>query len=140
MSSPATVADQKISNLLAVDEEYPSPAIVAENCRQKRFAEDYQRSVRDPDAFWGAYARNFVWSRPWEKVLDWDGVNIDFVDAALAWYGMGYKPGAGTPYPGDHEQAADVLFATGSGMVTRHELFTSVGGFDEQTHPLEARR
>jgi GT2 family glycosyltransferase/glycosyltransferase involved in cell wall biosynthesis len=66
------------------------------------------------------------------KVLDWDGVNIDFVDAALAWYGMGYKPGAGTPYADDHEQGADVLFATGSGMVTRRELFTSVGGFDER--------
>jgi GT2 family glycosyltransferase/glycosyltransferase involved in cell wall biosynthesis len=66
------------------------------------------------------------------KVLDWEGVNVDFVDAALAWYGMGYKPGAGAPYAGDHEQGADVLFATGSGMVTRRELFTRVGGFDER--------
>ncbi len=74
MSSPA-VTDQKISNLLAIDEEYASPAIVASNCRQQEFAEDYQRSIRDPEAFWGDYAKKFVWSRPWERVLDWDGVH-----------------------------------------------------------------
>jgi acetyl-CoA synthetase len=74
MSSPA-VTDQKISNLLAIDEEYASPAIVASNCRQQRFAEDYQRSIQDPEAFWGDYAKKFVWSRPWERVLDWDGVH-----------------------------------------------------------------
>jgi acetyl-CoA synthetase len=67
--------DQKISNLLAIDEEYASPSIVATMCRQQRFAEDYQRSIEDPDAFWGDYAKKFVWSRPWEKVLDWDGVH-----------------------------------------------------------------
>ena len=74
MSSPA-VTDQKISNLLAIDEEYAAPAIVASNCRQQKFAEDYQRSIEDPEAFWGDYAKKFVWSRPWEKVLEWDGVH-----------------------------------------------------------------
>jgi acetyl-CoA synthetase len=74
MSSPA-VTDQKISNLLAIDEEYASPSIVAASCRQQRFAEDYQRSIQDPKAFWGDYAKKFVWSRSWEKVLDWDGVH-----------------------------------------------------------------
>lgn len=66
------------------------------------------------------------------KVLDWDGTNIDFVDAACTWYGMGYKPGAGTPDNGTHDQPADVLFATGSAMVVRAELYRSVGGFDER--------
>ncbi|UQX87554.1 glycosyltransferase [Jatrophihabitans telluris] len=66
------------------------------------------------------------------KVLDWDGVDVDFTDAALAWYGMGYKPGAGSPYTGDAEQPKDVLFATGSAMVTRTALFAEVGGFDER--------
>ncbi len=75
MSSPAVPTDQKISNLLAIDEEYPAPAIVVANCRQQRFAEDYTRSVQDPEAFWGDYAKKFVWSRPWDKVLDWDGVH-----------------------------------------------------------------
>lgn len=74
MSSPAT-ADQKISNLSAIDEEYAAPAIVADNCRQRQFAKDYERSIQDPDGFWGDYAKKFVWSQPWSKVLDWDGVH-----------------------------------------------------------------
>ena len=74
MSSPA-MTDQKISNLLAVDQEYPSPEVVARNCRQQRFAEDYTRALKDPEGFWGEYAGKFAWLRPWEKVLDWDGVH-----------------------------------------------------------------
>lgn len=74
MSSSAAVANG-ISNLLAIDEEYPAPAIVAQNCRQQNFAADYARSINDPEAFWGDYARRFVWTRPWDKVLNWDGVH-----------------------------------------------------------------
>lgn len=66
------------------------------------------------------------------KVLDWDGNLVDYVGAALTWYGMGYKPGAGAPYDGSAEEACDVLFATGSAMVTRTELFGELGGFDER--------
>ena len=29
------------------------------------------------------------------KVLDWDGVNVEYLDAAITWYGMSYKPHAG---------------------------------------------
>ncbi|MCW2540744.1 MAG: glycosyltransferase domain containing protein [Frankiales bacterium] len=66
------------------------------------------------------------------KVLDWEGVNVDYTGAALAWYGMGYKPGAGLPDDGTADVARDVLFATGSALVTRTELFTELGGFDER--------
>ncbi|HZQ68857.1 MAG TPA: acetate--CoA ligase [Terriglobales bacterium] len=64
-----------ISNLLAVDTEYPSPMIVAGTCRQQEFAADYRRSIESPGVFWGEYARNFQWSRPWEKVFEFDGVH-----------------------------------------------------------------
>jgi acetyl-CoA synthetase len=72
--SPAAITEG-ISNLLTTDEEYPAPQIVAQNCRQQNFAEAYQRSVKDPEGFWGDYAKRFVWTRPWTKVLDWDGVH-----------------------------------------------------------------
>jgi acetyl-CoA synthetase len=74
MSSPATVTEG-ISNLLTTNEEYPAPQIVAQNCRQQNFAEAYQRSVKDPEGFWAEYAKRFVWTRPWTKVLEWDGVH-----------------------------------------------------------------
>jgi len=74
MSNSAAVAEG-ISNLLAMDGEYAAPQIVANNCRQQDFAAEYQRSVNDPEGFWGDYAKRFVWTRPWNKVLDWDGVH-----------------------------------------------------------------
>ncbi|HEY3738148.1 MAG TPA: glycosyltransferase [Jatrophihabitans sp.] len=66
------------------------------------------------------------------KVLDWDGKDVDFVDAALAWYGMGYKPDAGSPYDGLDETPRDVLFPTGSAMIVRASDFRSLDGFDER--------
>ncbi|HEX3647939.1 MAG TPA: glycosyltransferase family 2 protein, partial [Pseudonocardiaceae bacterium] len=70
------------------------------------------------------------------KVLDWTGERVDYVDAGLTWFGMGYKPDAGRPLaelPTDrHEVARDVLFATGSAMFVRADLFAELGGFDER--------
>ncbi|WP_440900333.1 glycosyltransferase [Actinosynnema sp.] len=66
------------------------------------------------------------------KVLDWDGKVVDFVDAGLTWFGMGYKRHAGEVDDGSHDAPRDVLFATGSAMVVRTELFAELRGFDER--------
>ncbi|HWM07671.1 MAG TPA: glycosyltransferase family 2 protein, partial [Actinophytocola sp.] len=66
------------------------------------------------------------------KVLDWAGETIDFVDAGLTWFGMGYKRHAGQPDTGEHDDARDVLFATGSAMFVRAGVFRELGGFDER--------
>lgn len=66
------------------------------------------------------------------KVLDWDGGRIDYVDGALTWYGMGYKPQAGRADEGLHETARDVLFGTGAAMLVRRGIFAELGGFDER--------
>jgi GT2 family glycosyltransferase/glycosyltransferase involved in cell wall biosynthesis len=66
------------------------------------------------------------------KVLDWDGEKIDFVDAGLTWFGMGYKRHAGSPDDGTHDAPRDVLFATGSAMFVRASLYRELGGFDER--------
>jgi acetyl-CoA synthetase len=67
--------DHGISNLLAIDQEYPSPRCVAENCLQKDWSGECRRSLADPEQFWEDYALKFLWSKPWTKVLDWDGVH-----------------------------------------------------------------
>jgi GT2 family glycosyltransferase/glycosyltransferase involved in cell wall biosynthesis len=66
------------------------------------------------------------------KVLDWEGKNIDFVDGGLTWFGMGYKRHAGEPDDGSHDGPRDVLFATGSAMFVRTEVFKALRGFDER--------
>ncbi|MFB3814883.1 MAG: acetate--CoA ligase [Terriglobales bacterium] len=72
MSGPSKDSAESISNLLAIDEEYPAPKIVVESAIQKDFEREYQRSVEDPQGFWGDQAYRFVWSRKWDRVLHWD--------------------------------------------------------------------
>lgn len=70
------------------------------------------------------------------KVLDWAGTGVDFVDAGLTWFGMGYKRHAGERLaevdPAEHGTAKDVLFATGSAMFVRASVFGELGGFDQR--------
>lgn len=65
------------------------------------------------------------------KVLDWDGERIDFIDAAITWYGMGYKPHAGERDLGKWDTEKDVLFGTGAALFVRAEAFAEAGGFDD---------
>jgi len=90
-----------------------------------------------PDRLWLEAARRTLIVDPSigcvaSKVLDWDGERIDFVDAGLTWFGMGYKPRTGERPRAEDETARDVLFATGAALVTRAQLFDQVGGFDER--------
>lgn len=32
----------------------------------------YQRSIDDPEGFWGEIAKDFHWYRPWKKVVEWN--------------------------------------------------------------------
>jgi len=66
------------------------------------------------------------------KVLDWEGEHIDYVDGSLTWYGMGYKRECEQPDTGEHDEARDVLFATGAAMFVRSDVYRGVGGFDER--------
>lgn len=65
------------------------------------------------------------------KVLDWDGTDVDFVDGAITWYGMGYKPHAGEQDRGSWDTEKDVLFGTGAAMFIRAEVFEQLEGFDD---------
>ncbi len=35
-----------------------------------KYQEDYQRSLSDPEAFWGEQAEQIVWDKPWDSVID----------------------------------------------------------------------
>jgi len=54
---------------------YPVPEAFAENAHinNELYEAMYQRSIEDPEGFWAEQAQEFVsWSKPWDKVLDWD--------------------------------------------------------------------
>ena len=75
MSSPAKITGDKLANLLVSEQEYPAPAITAASAVQKDWAGACRRSLEDPEGFWGDYAGNFVWSQPWQKVMEFDGAH-----------------------------------------------------------------
>ncbi|MGD1841609.1 MAG: acetate--CoA ligase, partial [Thermonemataceae bacterium] len=47
---------------------------------------EYQKSLANPEAFWGNIAENFYWRKKWDNVLEWDFDNYDtkwFVNGKL---------------------------------------------------------
>ena len=75
MSALPLTKPENISNLLNMDQEYAAPSIVARNVLQRNWRAAREWALRDPEEFWGEYAEQFVWSQPWTKVLDWDGIH-----------------------------------------------------------------
>jgi acetyl-CoA synthetase len=60
----------EFSDLLREDRTFPPSA---EFRRQANANDDriYEIADRDPEAFWESFAKELEWSRPWDKVLDW---------------------------------------------------------------------
>lgn len=44
----------------------------------------YDKSVNDPEGFWGEVASNFLWRKKWDKVLEWD-----FKKPTIKWFAGG---------------------------------------------------
>jgi acetyl-CoA synthetase len=44
----------------------------------------YEKSVNDPEGFWGGIASAFQWRKPWDKVLDWN-----FTAPDIKWFAGG---------------------------------------------------
>ncbi len=67
------MADQKpaeISDLLREDRTFTPP----DEFRRRAVVHDeqiYADAARDPEAFWAKYAAELEWSKPWDRVLDW---------------------------------------------------------------------
>lgn len=66
------------------------------------------------------------------KILDWDGVETDFVASGMSFDGQGYKFRVGLPDHPAFDEATDVLFASGAAMIMPTALFRSLGGFDDR--------
>jgi GT2 family glycosyltransferase len=66
------------------------------------------------------------------KILDWEGQAVDFVEAALSFYGQGYKLHTGDPDDAAFDTGHDVLFGSGAAIVMPRRIFRTVGGFDDR--------
>ena len=64
---------------------YPVPEEFAKqaNIDAASYDEMYQRSIKDPEGFWGEQAEKFLdWFKPWDKVLDWSFTG----DVHIKWF------------------------------------------------------
>lgn len=70
---------------MSEDKVYSVPTNIAENAHidAKRYAEMYERSINNSDAFWSEQAEEFIsWFSKWDKVQDWDYSN----DVNINWF------------------------------------------------------
>jgi len=58
---------------------YPVPESISKNAllTSAQYLRMYERSITDPDAFWGEQAEHFIsWFRRWDKVQEWNYSNV----------------------------------------------------------------
>jgi acetyl-CoA synthetase len=70
MSQPPNPRSE-ISSLLVEDRTF-SPSAEVVRTAHVADASVYDRADADPEAFWSAFARELEWTRPWDKVLEWE--------------------------------------------------------------------
>ncbi len=71
---PTRPNEKSIVSVLVENRSFPPPREFAEQARVKSMAEYeelYARAAADPEEFWADVASELVWTKHWEKVLDW---------------------------------------------------------------------
>lgn len=67
-----------IKSVLLEDRVFPPPADFAARMGtvhvpdMDAYRAMHERSIRDPEGFWGEVAKEFHWFTPWNKVLEWN--------------------------------------------------------------------
>jgi acetyl-CoA synthetase len=63
-----------IDSVLREGRVFPPPAAFSQKARigsRAQYDALYRRSVDDPEGFWGEMAGRLRWTKPWQRVLDW---------------------------------------------------------------------
>jgi acetyl-CoA synthetase len=60
-----------LEQILQYDDQFSAPVHLIEQANLRDFAAEYARSIADPAAFWGEWANRFLWTRPWDQVMQW---------------------------------------------------------------------
>ncbi len=64
-----------LEQILQHDDVYRAPEALVAQANLQDFDAEYPRSIADPEAFWGEWAKQYEWFKPWNQVLDWDYPN-----------------------------------------------------------------
>ena len=74
MSTTAKIPEAVDTPRRLVD-EYVAPEIVKQQALLQDWAGESAKFNADPDKFWEDIAQTFVWTKPWTKVFEWDGIH-----------------------------------------------------------------
>ncbi|WP_117238434.1 acetate--CoA ligase [Thermus sediminis] len=61
-----------VEKILRTEERLWAPEHARKAANLQDFQGEYQRSLEDPEGFWGGWAKRFYWERPFERVLEWN--------------------------------------------------------------------
>ena len=73
--STATKSAPNIDNLAEALPEYHSPVVVSSHAQMKDCRIEHERSIADNEGFWSEIAEDFIWTKKWNKVSEFDGVH-----------------------------------------------------------------
>ncbi|MEZ4869623.1 MAG: acetate--CoA ligase [Caldilineaceae bacterium] len=57
------------------EESFVAPDSLLAQANLRDFDAEYARSIADPAAFWGEWAKRFAWFRPWQTTMEWEYPN-----------------------------------------------------------------
>ncbi len=63
---------EQLDHLLKETDVIHPPKSLVANAKLQDYEAEYQRSVQDPEGFWGDVASELHWFRPWGQVFQWD--------------------------------------------------------------------
>ncbi len=69
---PTVHTESGIEQLLRAGTEFRPPKFLVEQARLRDYADEYKRSVEEPEEFWAGIAKELEWFAPWKKVFDWN--------------------------------------------------------------------
>ena len=73
--STATKLPDAVDTTKTIAEEYPAPEIVKQQALLQDWFAERAKFQKDPEKFWEEIAKDFVWTKPWNKVFEWDGIH-----------------------------------------------------------------
>jgi acetyl-CoA synthetase len=77
-------AEQGITSMMAENRVFDPPEEVSKKAyisSLQEYKEIYQKSIEDPEGFWGKLAEQLTWYQKWDKVRE-----MDFANAKHAWF------------------------------------------------------
>ncbi len=64
-----------LEKILTTTESYIAPDVLLNQANLRNFDWEYERSIADPEKFWGEWAARFRWFWPWKQVMAWEYPN-----------------------------------------------------------------